>query len=295
MPSDSKTPLSNSWQSIDSIAKRLSTGLESAYRENRVRTEDGERNESMKYECELCQGVGWFHDEHDRYHYCDCYAGQEFKTARATRFRGQCGLHSRLADKTLSSFDCLALTDVQRESLALARQFIDAGGKLEHDGLTCYGLYLHGNFGTGKSSLAAAILNAWIDEARAGRYLLTADLLDRLRESYADNSAVSYEDEFSAAKDAPLLVLDDIGAEVPSAWVGEKLFLLIDWRYRSNLPTVVTSNLPPGQLMHHHNKHGNTNGERIASRLAEMCVPLDFNGPDLRTVLRKKASDNNHA
>jgi DNA replication protein DnaC len=70
-------------------------------------------------------------------------------------------------------------------------------------------------------------------------------------------------------------VLDDLGAEKPSEWTCEKLLELVDERYVQARPTIVTSNLPPNKLSTHV-------GERVASRLAEMCTVVPVVGQDRR-------------
>lgn len=74
---------------------------------------------------------------------------------------------------------------------------------------------------------------------------------------------------------ASLLFLDDLGAAKTSEWVEEINYRLINHRYNQQLPTVVTSNVPPREL-------GGVLGERVASRLQEMCQFVVLKGEDRR-------------
>lgn len=87
-------------------------------------------------------------------------------------------------------------------------------------------LLLRGHYGCGKTHLAVAVAH----QARAcglGTYFAVApDLLDHLRATYAPSSAVSYDETFEHIRSVPLLVIDDLGAEVSTPWAGEKLYQL---------------------------------------------------------------------
>ena len=117
-------------------------------------------------------------------------------------------------------------------------------------------LVIMGNYGSGKTHLAAAIANHRTD--RGTRVVLTTvpDLMDWLRVSFGSDSTLSFHQRFQMVRDAPLLVLDDLPAGHGTAWVREKLFQLIEYRYSGQLPTVFTTANQIEEL-----------DERIASRL----------------------------
>lgn len=83
------------------------------------------------------------------------------------------------------------------------------------------------------------------------------------------------EGNYQAYATAPVLLLDDLGATKNSEWTEETLYRLIDHRYTHCLPSIFTSNMPPGGM-------GERLGERIASRLAEMCRNVGLVGDDRR-------------
>lgn len=104
-------------------------------------------------------------------------------------------------------------------------------------------LVLGGGHGTGKTHLAAAIANARIAAGREAVFIVVPDLLDRLRAAYSPSSEVSYDELFESAREAELLILDDLGAQSSTPWAQEKLYQIINERYNRRLPTVITSNL----------------------------------------------------
>lgn len=103
-------------------------------------------------------------------------------------------------------------------------------------------LLLIGGYGCGKTHLAAAIANATIERGLPVLFVTVPDLLDHLRAAYAPTSTQPYDERFEQVRSAPLLILDDLGTEHTTPWALEKLFQLLNYRYLSRLPTVITTN-----------------------------------------------------
>jgi DNA replication protein DnaC len=97
-----------------------------------------------------------------------------------------------------------------------------------------------GPYGCGKTHLAAAIANALADKGNPPLFIMVPDLLDHLRATFSPSSAVSYDHRFDEIRTAPVLVLDDLGAQTASPWAREKLHQLFNYRYSAELPTVIT-------------------------------------------------------
>lgn len=97
---------------------------------------------------------------------------------------------------------------------------------------------------TGKTHLAAAVANELQARGQGVCFITVPDLLDHLRTAYAPDSKVRYDRVFDAVREAPVLVLDDLGAQSSTPWAQEKLFQLFNHRYNARLPTVITTNLP---------------------------------------------------
>jgi DNA replication protein DnaC len=101
-------------------------------------------------------------------------------------------------------------------------------------------LLLTGDYGAGKTHLAAAIANYRSQLGDPPLFVMVSDLLDHLRATFGANSEVTFDRRFDDIRTSPLLVLDDLGAQSMTPWVREKLHQLFDYRYNAELPTVIT-------------------------------------------------------
>ena len=136
------------------------------------------------------------------------------------------------------------------------------------------GLLLTGDCGTGKTHLAVAILRETAEAGIPGMFVVVPDLLAKMKASFNTKDGKAAE-LVEAAKNAPLLVLDDLGAEDPKVWVIELIYVLINHRYEHMLPTIITTNYDGTKI-------GEVFGKRIQSRLAEMTVPVNIRAEDYR-------------
>ena len=109
-------------------------------------------------------------------------------------------------------------------------------------------LVITGPSGCGKTHLAAAIGNECIAHKRPAFYVTTPDLLDHLRASFSPGSDMPYDEFFDQVKNAPLLIMDDFGAQSSTPWAKEKLDQLLNHRYANRLPTVIISISPIEEL-----------------------------------------------
>jgi len=108
-------------------------------------------------------------------------------------------------------------------------------------------LLLQGNYGCGKTHLAAAIANECVSLGVPTLFLTVPDLLDSLRAAF-DSDDTSFEDRFDHIRNAGLLVLDDLGTQHATEWAREKLFQLLNYRYINHLPVVLTTNQPLDEI-----------------------------------------------
>ncbi|MBI2856979.1 MAG: ATP-binding protein [Chloroflexi bacterium] len=138
-------------------------------------------------------------------------------------------------------------------------------------------LVLQGVNGCGKTHLGVAIGNYQLRQGRPVLFVSVADLLDHLRSTFSPDSQVSYDELFERVRNAPLLILDDLGEHAATSWAQEKLYQIVNHRYNARLPTVITTCLSLEQIE-----------PRIASRMADPRVGIVFNiaVPDYRTDLR---------
>jgi DNA replication protein DnaC len=139
-------------------------------------------------------------------------------------------------------------------------------------------LVFMGETGSGKTHLASAIVNYRYEMGKPALFVVVPDFLDHLRSAFNPESKVSYDRLFESVKTAPLLVLDDFGEQSTNPWVKEKLYQLINYRYNSRLPTVITTRLSLDEIM------GEVDSS-ISSRLVDRNISVTFAilAPDFRT------------
>jgi DNA replication protein DnaC len=195
--------------------------------------------------CTVCGGAGFVrrvvrlgHPDFGRAFPCECTDDEE-EDERLARLRR----YSNLGSLSRLTFDNLSERgrspsaqhqEVFSKAAASARRFA-----AEPEGW----LVLTGPSGSGKTHLGAAIAGRCVEEGRAALFMVVPDLLDHLRAAYQPASDVGYDDLFEMLKNAPVLVLDDLGVQSSTAWAQEKLFQLINHRFNARMPTVFTTNL----------------------------------------------------
>jgi DNA replication protein DnaC len=160
------------------------------------------------------------------------------------------------------------------------------------------GIMYVGSIGVGKTHLAAAMLRTLITERRAtGLFVDYRELLKKLQHSYSQRGDGSEAEILIPVLNAEVLVLDELGAVKPTEWVMDTIGYVLNSRYNSCKTTIITTNyanLPattsqPGMTSPNNLRSipreetlGDRIGERIRSRLLEMCVSLEMHGLDYR-------------
>jgi DNA replication protein DnaC len=147
-------------------------------------------------------------------------------------------------------------------------------------------LVLTGEYGCGKTHLAAAIANERTAQGQPAMFIVVPDLLDHLRATFSPVSQVRFDRRFEEVRTAPLLVLDDLGTESASPWAQEKLYQVFNYRYNARLPTVITTAHPIGEV-----------DPRLRTRMLDLahCVVFAIIAPSYRGTPQRRAARNGKA
>lgn len=138
------------------------------------------------------------------------------------------------------------------------------------------GLMLIGVSGIGKTHLAAAILNKRLEKGDKAIYVTVPELMDNIRKATLEGGDGEL---IKLVTQADLLLLDDLGVERTTDFALEKLFVIINSRYLEEKQTIITSNFPLSGLVE---RMGGAAGQRIVSRIAEMCEIVRIDDKDWR-------------
>ena len=151
-----------------------------------------------------------------------------------------------------------------------ARFYVEHWDTMQEENI---GYLLWGGVGTGKSYFAGCIANALMEQEVAVRMTNFALILNDLTASFEGRN-----EYIARLCRAPLLILDDFGMERGTEYGLEQVYNVIDSRYRSRRPLIVTTNLSLQDLQHPQD----TAHARIYDRLLEMCAPIRFSDENFR-------------
>ena len=151
-----------------------------------------------------------------------------------------------------------------------ARFYVEHWDTMQEENI---GYLLWGGVGTGKSYFAGCIANALMEQEVAVRMTNFALILNDLTASFEGRN-----EYIARLCRAPLLILDDFGMERGTEYGLEQVYNVIDSRYRSRRPLIVTTNLSLQDLQYPQD----TARARIYDRLLEMCAPIRFSGENFR-------------
>ena len=192
------------------------------------------------------------------------------------RFKEECFLTSRNLNSC--TFDKLIAPD--RQEVIIARNFVKNFKELSKDN---NGLIFHGNVGTGKTYLAACIANKIIEDYQIRVKMRNIpQIINDIEKGGFD---IDKNDYYRKLSSVSLLILDDFGIERNTEYVNEMVYQIINTRYESKKPTIISTNIPLDVIM---NGSNDIDKERIYSRIREMCIPVKIAGKDIRTELGRK-------
>jgi DNA replication protein DnaC len=220
----------------------------------------------------VCDGSGWILGPEDVARPCDCRE-QRLKRGRVR------GVASAIPPRYRGvSFDRPPVSDMARhaetrEAVAVVHKFVqDLESKLAQG----QGLWLFGDTGTGKTTLAMLVAREALEQGHSVAIYSLPKLLARIRRTYEEEPGEdSYSAFFQRLTSVDLLHIDDFGAEKRSDWVLEQLYALVNERYEDERSIMLTTNLTVDKLEEQI-------GQRTVSRLTETCEQVPLFGADRR-------------
>lgn len=213
---------------------------------------------------------------------CQCEAVKREKQEEEQRRKDAEDAGRRMREASLmddkffkATFDSFESNEYNKKNLELCRRYVAKFGKMYEKN---QGLLFWGNVGTGKSYAAACIANRLMDHGV--RVIMTSfvKLLENTRVPLREAETMM---RLSSAK---LVIFDDLGAERSTDYALEKTYNIIDSRYRSNKPMILTTNLTLDEMF----AEKDLRYRRIYDRIFEVCYPVQWTGPSWR-ILQAKA------
>ena len=208
---------------------------------------------------------------------CDCQRIAEEKAEaafqkRQEEFRIERMKASGLQDRYLHDYT-FANDKGYNPEIEKAQRYVTEWAMMKEN---CIGLLLWGNVGTGKTFIAACIANALIEKGVSVLMTNFSKILNSLSAMF-DVDRNKFIESFNRYS---LLIIDDLGIERNSEFALEQVFNVIDSRYRSKKPLIITTNLTLDELKHPKDlAHA-----RIYDRVLERCVPLKVNRQNIRQL-----------
>jgi DNA replication protein DnaC len=220
----------------------------------------------------ICDGSGWILGPEDVARPCDCRAermnrghNRGISSVIPARYRGV-------------SFDRPPVSDMARDlqtkaAVSEVRAYVEDLDRRLAEGR---GLWIFGDTGTGKTTLAMLISKAALEAGKSVAIYSLPKLLARIRKTYdSEPGGDSYLSLFDKLTSVDLLHIDDLGAEKRSDWVLEQLYALVNERYETERSVVITTNLGHAELEEQI-------GSRTVSRLTQICDEVPLFGSDRR-------------
>jgi DNA replication protein DnaC len=247
----------------------------------------------MSEVCSICGGSGLrVVQKNGRQFAQDCVCRIE---RRIERMLGRAHIPRRYEHCTLENYETSFPSSHRTLAAAhlRARKFVESY-PLETAGT---GLLLTGSIGVGKTHLAVGILQALVAERGAtGLFYDYRDLLKQIQNSYNPQVRETELQILAPVFEAEVLVLDELGASKPTDWVWDTVAHILNTRYNDRRTTIITTNYsnagPLGsetgpRASMREETLGDRIGERMRSRLQEMCVVVEMQGEDFRQRVKR--------
>lgn len=224
---------------------------------------------------------------------------QEIIRRRVAKLLADSGMGGRFQTRTFERF---TVNEENRRAFNAAKRYADSfslmlpqkddTGRVTPPQKERNGLFISGTKGTGKTHLAAAIANQLIQGGVPVICMTMIDLLSRIKETFDGGKGASEAEILRIYKDVPLLIIDDIGTEQPTEWGLSKIYTIINARYESYMPTVITTNYSGDELIRRmtpERDDGYTAAKTI-DRLLEMCAGIEMTWESWRDTRRRRST-----
>lgn len=241
--------------------------------------------------CPVCGGTGWkFGGDDRRVTRCECRLKQKSAALLAAA-----QIPKRYEHCELSNFEF----EGPHRNLATGR--MAACKFVEEYPLENSGLLLIGTIGVGKTHLAVGIIKELIlSKGIACLFYDYRELLKQIQNSYNASVKATELEVLRPVFETEVLVLDELGAVKPTEWVWDTVSLILNTRYNDNRTTIITTNYPDdaaretagtsefarAQRAARAETLGDRIGERMRSRLHEMCRIIKMEGADFRQTFK---------
>jgi DNA replication protein DnaC len=221
--------------------------------------------------CEECFGTGTKLDPVKGAIPCPCRRHDRFKKLLAAA-----RIPPRYAKCSFNTFKSAPGTS-QDNALLLAQNLVN-------DFPVDRGLLFMGPAGVGKTHLAVAIIRGLIEKGFAGVFCEFGSLLKEIQDSYNPISKSSELKVLAPIYQTDVLVLDELGATIPTDWVRDTMYQIINKRYNDQKLTIFTTNYSDARGSDKEQVLEDRIGTRLRSRLYEMCKKVVMDGGDYRRV-----------
>lgn len=223
--------------------------------------------------CKDCFGTGTKVDPVKGATPCPCLRGD-----RARKLITAARIPRRYDKCSFANFNCEPGTSQEQALLQahkLAREYpaVDRG------------LVFMGPAGVGKTHLAVSIIRDLTETGFASVFCEFGSLLKQIQDSYNPVSKSSELKVLAPVFQADVLVLDELGATVPTDWVRDTMYQIINRRYNDNKLTIFTTNYLDERRSDKEQVLEDRIGTRLRSRLYEMCKTVVMDGDDYRKRL----------
>lgn len=199
---------------------------------------------------------------------------QKEKIIRLEKLRSYSLMGKQFEQCTFKKFE---IDDKNRGMCKLGKNYCENWQEMKQKNM---GLLLYGPPGTGKTFLAFCIANELLNNMVPVIAISSIGLLNKIKETYKSWGREGEAEVIRSLTNASLLVLDDLGAETNTDWAKEKIYEIIDSRYRDKKPCIITTNLTREKLKE--KLTGDDGISRTYDRIIEMCYPIEVQGQSKR-------------